>query len=63
MGGGVVYKNLFHNWTINLHIPLKVRDFLIGGQLLVSQKGLCSTCWFVISGNLSDLHLSIVHWL
>jgi hypothetical protein len=28
MGGGVVNKNLFPNWTINLHIPYKVRDFL-----------------------------------
>jgi len=28
MGGGVVYKYLFPNWTINLHIPFKVRDFL-----------------------------------
>jgi hypothetical protein len=61
MGGGVVYKNLFHNWTTNLHIPFKTS--LLGGQLLVSQRGLCSMSWFVISGNLSDLHLSIVHWL
>jgi hypothetical protein len=31
MGGDVVYKNLFPNWTINLHIPFKVRDFLTRG--------------------------------